>query len=544
MTNSITASQKRLLFILCIAQFSISADIANLSIATATLVTHFQTDISAIKTLGTIQPLVGAALMLPAGLIGLFIGWRIMLITGAFIGLAASILFILAPNVAFVTYLARPLTGISSALLLPAILALVSARFPGKSRALAFGVLAASGGLSAAVVPMSSGLLMDHFAWYLPLTFISAFYLITSWFAIKGIPPVENPRPSSFDFIGALLSSSGIVLVVLALIKAPSWGLLSANSNADIPTWFTGLTSLSPSLAVIALGLVSLFAFYFQQRQREAQQKTALLPISWLKNRQCRAGFLLLTFMYMILGGVSFIIITYLQVAISLSSSHSGFIILLFSICMIVFSVITPLVFKSLKAKTLCLTAFIGLASSAVILFFSSQSHHILSPFYLGMLLTGSSMGILASQCPAIITNALGETDAAQSSGLQATIRNMGLVLGICLIGGTQQWALEHTVRQHSEQSKQIFPDHFISQIEQSPTLPYLDDIRIANLSDTYGMDHQQHATLLTLNAHSRLTSFQNALMMVIFLSALGVLTSYRLSVPATQQGKLKGESG
>ncbi|MGF1696228.1 MFS transporter [Vibrio lamellibrachiae] len=530
MTTPLTDIQKRLLIILCLAQFTISADIANLSIATSTLVSTFQTDISAIKTLGTIQPLVGAALMLPAGLIGLFIGWRVMLIAGAVIGFVATLLFVTAPNVGFVTFLARPLTGISSALLLPAILALVSARFPGKSRALAFGVLAASAGLAAAVVPMTSGFMMDNASWSLPFIFISGFYLLTTIFAIRGIPPICTESPESFDFKGVALSSSGIVLVVLGLIKAPSWGLTKANLKAEIPTWYTDITQISPSLILVLLGLVSLFTFYFQQRHREKNQRTALLPTHWLKNTQCGCGFLLLAFMYMILGGVSFTIITYLQVAIALSSSHSGFIILLFSICMIAFSVISPILFKSKSPRFLCSTAFIGLACSATILMLSSGATYIHVPFYFGMLLTGASMGVLASQCPAIITNALGEADAAQSSGLQATIRNIGLVLGICLIGGTQQWALEHSVRQHSEQSKEIFPQHFVTQIKESPTLPYLDDIRISNIADSYGMDHQQIDTLLILNADSRLTSFQRALMMMIFLASLGVITSTRLT--------------
>ena len=530
MTTPLTDIQKRLLIILCLAQFTISADIANLSIATSTLVSTFQTDISAIKTLGTIQPLVGAALMLPAGLIGLFIGWRVMLITGAFIGFIATILFVMAPSVGFVTFFARPLTGIASALMLPAILALVSARFPGKSRALAFGVLAASGGVAAAVVPMSSGLMMDNLSWSLPFLFISGFYLLTTVFALKGIPAIETKRPDSFDFKGVIFSSLGIVLVVLSLIKAPSWGLLKTNVNAQLPDWYAGLTQISPSAVLFCLGLFSLFMFYFQQRKRGEMNKAALLPIHWLKNNQCACGFLLLAFMYMILGGVSFIIITYLQVAIALTSSHSGFIILLFSICMIAFSVITPVLFKSRSPRSLCITAFLGLATSATILILSSCASHIHMPFYFGMLLTGASMGVLASQCPAIITNALGEADAAQSSGLQATIRNIGLVLGICVIGGTQQWALEHSVREHSEQSHDIFPKQFIVNVIQSPTLPYLDDIRVANVADKYGMDYRQIDTLLTLNADSRLTSFQKALIMVIFLSGLGILTSTRLA--------------
>ncbi|WP_295894393.1 MFS transporter [uncultured Vibrio sp.] len=530
MAIRLTDIQKRLLFILCLAQFSISADIANLSIATATLVSTFSTELSAIKTLGSIQPLIGAALMLPAGLIGLFIGWRVMLIAGAIIGFVSTILFVIAPNVEFLTFLARPLTGVSSALILPAILALISGHFPGKSRALAFGILAASGGLAAAIVPLASGLLMDHVSWVLPFILISVFYFLTSIFSFLGIQSLATKRPNSFDVSGMLLSSTGIVFVVIGLINAPAWGLFKSVYNTSLPAWYTELTPISPTLVLITMGFMLLIAFYIQQRRREAAGKAGLLPVRWLRNRQCANGFLLLGLMYMILGGVSFIVITYLQVAISLSSAHSGFIILLFSICMIAFSVLTPILFKETPPKRLCLLAFIGLASASTVLMSSSCTNHIHLPFYFGMLLIGASMGMLASQCPAIITNALGESDAAQSSGLQATVRNTGVVIGICLIGGTQQWALEHSIRQHSDQSQTLFPSHFIAEVNNRPTVPYLDDVRISNIADAYGMDHRQIDTLLTLNADSRLASFQKALMVMIFLSGLGALTSTRLS--------------
>ncbi|HAS62584.1 MAG TPA: MFS transporter, partial [Vibrio sp.] len=61
MVNALDNKKGFLLLALCLAQFTLSADVANLSISTSTLVSVFNTDISTIQLLGSIQPLVGAA---------------------------------------------------------------------------------------------------------------------------------------------------------------------------------------------------------------------------------------------------------------------------------------------------------------------------------------------------------------------------------------------------------------------------------------------------------------------------------------------------
>ncbi|GAL09809.1 hypothetical protein JCM19233_786 [Vibrio astriarenae] len=71
---------------LCLAQFCIAADIATLSIATSSLIDYFQSNVDDLKVVGTIYPLIGASLMLTSGILGLYIGWRRMLIAGLCIG--------------------------------------------------------------------------------------------------------------------------------------------------------------------------------------------------------------------------------------------------------------------------------------------------------------------------------------------------------------------------------------------------------------------------------------------------------------------------
>lgn len=517
-----------LLWVLCLAQFTLSADVANLSISTSTLVNVFNTDIASIQVLGIIQPLVGAALMLSASMFGLIIGWRRLLIIGTTLGFISTLGFILIPDIYSVTLFVRPLAGIGSAFILPAVLALVVAHSPGKSRALGFGLMAAATGLAAAVMPLLSGWLHDNVSWQWPFALIALCYLATLIGAITRIEPIHTNQPAKFDIAGSILGAVSITVLCFGLIKLPYWGGLYALQGASIPNWLSFIFPLSPALLFIVVGISLFTCFIFQQLSFQKRHGHALLPIHWLTNRSSRKGFIILPLMYIILGGSSFVIVTYLQVAVALSSAHSGGIILLFSAFMIGFSIITPVVFKHLNPKTLCQIAFFGVILAGGTLWLSSAADHILGSFYLGMALLGAAMGILASQCPVIITSALGERDAEQSGGLQATLRNIGLVIGISLFGGANQWGLESEIQSHSEIVAQM-PTAFVESVDKLSHIPYIDNTRLESSVTMFEFDSAQTHNLIVINANARLKGFDLTMIALMMTALMGFVVSSRL---------------
>ncbi|MCA3952995.1 MFS transporter [Vibrio vulnificus] len=521
-----------LLIALCLAQFTLSADVANLSISTSALVNVFQTDISSIQFLGSVQPLVGAAFMLSASVFGLVIGWRRLLILGTSVGLISTIGFITIDNITTISLLIRPLAGIASALILPAAIALIVAHFPGKNRAVGFGVMAASTGFAAAIIPLMSGWLHDHTQWYWPFVVIALCYLFSLLAALFWIRPIHTNCPKKFDLLGALLGATSIVAIFFGLIKMPYWGAITALKGAEIPIWLQFFHPISPALVLLSCGFTLFTLFVGQQRLFEKQHGFALLPFSWFKNRASRTGFFVLALMYIALGGCSFVIVTYLQVAISLSSAHSGGIILLFSLSMIGLSIATPILFKHQPPKKLCQVAFVGLLLAGIVLMVSSKSQHIAAPFYLGMVLFGSAMGMLASQCPIIITSSLGEREAEQSGGLQATVRNIGLVLGISLFGGINQWAMDHRIQTNHELTT-YYPSAFVQDLKQLSHVPYMDDSRVETLIQRYQLGEQQTAYLLKQNAKARVSGFNLAMLLLITLAFLGSYVSSKIDRPS-----------
>ncbi|MGR5268402.1 MFS transporter [Vibrio astriarenae] len=525
MVNTLKPHKIYVLWVLCLAQFTLSADVANLSISTATLVKHFQTDIPSIQLLGSILPLIGAALMLSASMLGLIIGWRRLLILGATLGLISSTGFLFAVDIYIIQYFVRPLAGVSSAMTLPAVLALVVAHFPGKQRAVGFGMMAAATGLAAAVIPLLAGWIHDHFHWQWSFVFIVVCYFSVLVGACVLIKPIHTNRPAKFDLLGSSLGAVSIVFIFFGLLKIPYWGGILAIEQANIPQWLAFVLPLSPALMFILLGTALIGCFIYQQHSFEKQYGYALLPISWLENIACRRGFTILSLMYVILGGSSFLIVTYLQVAIGLTAMHSGAIILLFSVAMISASILTPILSKGQNTKVLCCASFTGIAIAAGLLIISSQDTQILISFYLAMIGLGSSIGVLASQCPLLITRALGEREAEQSGGLQATVRNLGLVVGISLLGGINQATLDSNIRSNHEIST-YYPKPFVQALQETPHVPYIDNHRTSDVANKFNLDHYQKHYLLSLNASARSSAFNLAMSTLLIIALWGLRVS------------------
>ncbi|CAH0992422.1 Antiseptic resistance protein [Sinobacterium norvegicum] len=529
--NNVKANKKLLLLVLCLAQFSLSADIANLSISTSALVSAFNTDINQLQIAGTIYPLVGGAFMLIAGMLGLFIGWRRLLIIGCGFGVASVALTLSANNINVISYGARSLAGLAGACILPAALALVVAHYPGPKRAIGFGAMAASTGIAAALIPAISGYLADNFSWYWSFSLIGTLYTATLICAIFFIAPLHSPTPKRFDYLGSLLGATGIILTLFGLLKAPRWGFIF-NKYASEPSLLPSfLQTTSPALLSIIAGIIVLYGFIRWERRFEAVNGSALFPTRWLSNSALLRGLGILTILYMLLGGFSFTLIAYLQIGVELSASHSGVIILLFAISMITFSILTPMLPGELSPKQLSIIAFTILFFASVSLWLSSSPHHVNALIYPAMFAVGIGIGMLASQAPIIITQAAGEQDAAQSGGIQATVRNIGTALGISIMAGGGQLTLESYAKQQIADHPEIHRS-FKAIVQETVSLPYIDTHSLTQYLETTELDDTQRETVLDINAEARWQSFSTSIRVMGVITFLGLLIAFRLTGP------------
>jgi len=110
---------------------------------------------------------------------------------------------------------------------MPSTLSILTNVFPTRERARAIALWAGISGSGAALGPLASGLLLEHFWWgsvFLVNLPIIAGALIAGWVFV---PKSKDATGSPLDPVGAVLSIIGISTLVYALIEAPDKGWLA-----------------------------------------------------------------------------------------------------------------------------------------------------------------------------------------------------------------------------------------------------------------------------------------------------------------------------
>src|SRR5262245_52825351 len=167
-----------------------------------------------------------ASLVLVGGSLGDLYGRRRVFAIGIAIFAVASVACGLSRDIDELI-LARAAQGIGAALLVPGSLALISASFPENERGRAIGTWSGMSAITAAAGPVIGGWLIEHASWrwafFLNLPLAAVALAIT----FRQVPESRaEVRTRRLDWLGALLVTAGLGLIVFALLESSNsgWG--------------------------------------------------------------------------------------------------------------------------------------------------------------------------------------------------------------------------------------------------------------------------------------------------------------------------------
>ena len=164
------------------------------------------------------------------------IGRRRILVTGTTLFAVCSLAGGLAANASMLVS-ARVAQGIGAALMAPAGLSILTTTFTGKDRTKALGVWGAMSGLAAAAGVFLGGVLSEGPGWRWVL-FVNIPVCVVIVAAAMRLVPGERSRArfASFDVPGAVLVTAGMLILVLALVKAPDAGWGNRHTIGELST--------------------------------------------------------------------------------------------------------------------------------------------------------------------------------------------------------------------------------------------------------------------------------------------------------------------
>jgi EmrB/QacA subfamily drug resistance transporter len=344
-----------------------------------------------------------AASVLYLGAIGDRYGRKQMLLLGSAISIPLSFLAAYSPN-SSVLIGARVIGGVAGGMCYPTTLALIAALWDGAARTRAIALWSATGAAFAALGPLMSGALLQHFWWgsvflvTVPIAF-AAFAL--AWFLVpshvqEGNEPVDN--------IGGVVS----VVFVGALILAINFAVVP-NEEALL-------------LGLVIIAVAALIAFIVRERRAHSplyDLHVAARPTFWVA---AVAGIIV----FGSLMGAMFIGQQYLQNVLHYSTVEAGAAILPAAVLMVLVAPRSAKLVDSIGSRSTLLLgyAFVVLGFLTMLLLWNDSS-----PYWvvgLGYAFVGVGVGFAATPAAHSLTGSVPTTRVGMASGTADLQRDLG----------------------------------------------------------------------------------------------------------------------
>jgi EmrB/QacA subfamily drug resistance transporter len=243
-----------------------------------------------------------ASLILLGGSLGDRLGRRRVFQAGVVLFTLASLLCAVAPTVELLIF-ARLIQGIGGALLTPGSLAILEASFRPTDRARAIGAWSGLGGVATAFGPLLGGWLIAAISWRAIFLINLPIGIFVVWAASRHVPESRDPNATGkLDTSGAALAAIGLGGTTYALIEAPEAGKLTA------------------VVVTAVIGIAALVGFFMQERR----SANPMLPLSIFRSRQFSAANAVTFVVYAALGGVFFLLVSFLQISMGYSPIAAG----------------------------------------------------------------------------------------------------------------------------------------------------------------------------------------------------------------------------
>ena len=411
-----SSALRRVLIPLALAQFICSFAGSNMNVMINDISKDLDTSVQGVQVAITIFLLVMAALMIPGGKLTGRYGRKRCFTVGLLVYGIGALLSAAAPGLGVLILGNSILEGVGTALLIPPVYILTTLLFTElTSRARAFGVISAMGGVGAAAGPLIGGLITSAISWRAAFVFQALVIAAIVWLARRVQDPLPPDPTRPFDTGGAILSAVGLVLVVM--------GILAADNNG----WLM--------LALLAAGALVLAWFFRSVRAKERAGKEPLLPTVLFRNRTSNLALVTQNIQWLLLIGVSFVVAAYLQVVRGYDAIQTGVIFTAATVGLLASSLAAERLAGRRAQRTLIMAGFLVTIAGIGVLLAMVTGSHSAWDFAPGLLLIGLGLGVMLTPSINVVQSSFPEELQGEISGLSRSVSNLGSCLGTAIAG-------------------------------------------------------------------------------------------------------------
>jgi EmrB/QacA subfamily drug resistance transporter len=364
-----------------------------------------------------------AALLLTAGSLADLLGRRRIFAIGVAVFTTGSLLCGLASDPLFLA-LARAYQGIGGAIMFATALALLAHAFRGRERGVAFGVFGAITGIAVAVGPVLGGVITSGLSWRWIFLVNIPIGVATIAVTLLRVDESRDPRAHRPDWLGFATFSAALVALV--------YGLIETNTHG----W--GSTTVVASLVAAAVLLAAFVA-------AELVQSEPMFDFSLLRKPTFVGG---LAAAFGISAGLFALLtylVLYLQNVLGFSPVQTGVRLLALTGAIFVTAGIAGRLSASVPTRLLIGPGFALIGAGLLLmrgLTTDSEWTHLLP----GMILAGFGAGLVNVPLASTAVGVVEPARAGMASGINSTLRQVGVAVGIAGLGSIFASRLRDTV--------------------------------------------------------------------------------------------------
>jgi EmrB/QacA subfamily drug resistance transporter len=491
---------------LCTLLFLTFLDNTIVSVALGSIQTDLHAGVSELQWVVSAYALTFASIMLACGMIADELGRKKVMLSGAGVFCAGSVVCALAPNAA--TLIAgRAIMGLGAAASEPGTLSMLRQLYTDeRARNRAVGIWAAVTAFALAAGPVIGGALVGVWSWRGIFWFNLAFGLAAMAVAGAVLPESANPDAGRVDTAGTLLGAASLAALVFAIIDAESSGFVAPRV-----------------IILLVVSVIAAAAFLW----RESRAAHPLLDLRFLRLARFTTANIVAFCSYFATFAIFFFTALYLAEVVGESGYGIAKVFLPMTALMIITSVLVGRWETTARVRWLvsagCLLFSAGLLLTNISL--SPDPGYL--PLAASLALTGVGIGMTVVPITSSVLNAVPPERSGMAASATNTSREIGAVTGVAVLGALVNSQLRSELTGKLQHLG--IPDNF-----QSIVIHAIETGGVpsnGNAAGAGGAAGAGQGTLVQEVINAAYTAFHAGLRAALFLSALLVLAAGLLAL-------------
>jgi MFS family permease len=505
---------------IALGQAQMSWNVSALPVSVGGIVTTFGVAPTMVSTAIVLYSLAVAGFIMAGARLGRRIGAARVFRIGTGVFLLAMLAIALSPT-SGILLAAQLLCGLAAAGIVPMLVVLIAAHYEGRQRAQALGWLGGVQAMAVASGFLVGGAVGTYFSWRWTFALaipISATALLFS----TRFQPMPGDRSIRLDAGGLALAVAGTIGVAMGFNSSAEWGIFRATPHSPF-----SLVGYSPSLLLLALGLILFVWFFKHTAVRETKKLPVLVSLEVFRQRGQKPALLSLHATELVGSALLFLVPLYIQVVQGRSGLETSAAMAPYQLAVFAAAVLVVMLYARFSARSLASAGFLLMATGLLMLAFIMRNDWGNFAVVAALLVGGAGQGALMSVLTNTLVNGTPEVHAGDAGAMRGTVINLSAGVGTALAAAISVAFLSAGIDRKLYDSS-LVQTEFVKRINLTQAR-FISNDELLMIAKRHGASPEKAAEAVVINEAARLKALKHSFFCLSLIALLPVTAAFFL---------------